>query len=561
VIIEAPYCQHVIPYVERALALMDGNPASKTYGCADRTFWQYRTLTNFPAASMQQLMLGLAVVYTFEAPDNPYHGATRILDAARAMLGYWCKIQNRDGSFNEWYQNENSYCPTAFTTAGAALTVLKLGDQLPTQERAKAVRCLEHAASWLDDRFNPTVMNQNLVAALGLWVLWRLTDKPVWRRAAEDKYDQLKSLQNHEGWFPEYGGFDFGYSTLSLDLLAAADQNGAAQHAGPMAQKLASMLASLSGDGAGYPGRLGCRGTAHLFPFGAEHFSDQFPDAENLAANWRESYRNRALSGPGQVDDRYFAYFYFPQFALAFAHSSHGFPLRQTPAQSNSATFPDAGISFERYDGWSLTKSRHLGGALAVQIDGACPAYHLGYELVTTRGERFSSAHWSPNILNGQSTSAQNSRTFVKVSGGQPLVNFMVPFHIVTSLMVFGRLAEAFQKTIKSIMIRPTKALPCTLERSVSASAHQLIIRDTLRATKGIPPLHALLPALDISVHSPSARQDRVASLPLHNWEGDAAVTTLNQTGQVSLEYVFALDESGITGLKSAILSPARQTP
>lgn len=542
------YQQQVVPFVERALALMDANPASGTYGCADRTFWQYRTLTNFPASSMQQLMLGLSVIYKFDHRDNPYHNDQRILDAACAMLSYWCKIQNRDGSFNEWYQNENSYCPTAFTTAGAALTIIELGDSIDPELRTTSLQALNLAAEWLDKRFNATVMNQNLVAALGLWALWRITDNPKWHRAAKDKYRQLESAQNDEGWFPEYGGFDFGYSTLSLDLLAAADSIGAGEYALPMANKLTKILMGLSSAGIGYPGRLGCRGTAHVFPYGAEYFSAQNPDAESLAFRWRQAYSDGALPGPGQVDDRYFAYFYFPQFALAYTKSPQETSIKKATLPTDPLSYPNAGISIERHGDWTLTTSQYLGGALAFQLDGLPSSYHLGYELVTMDGKRFSSAHWSPsNGPEGKDIS------FVKVSGGQPLVKLMVPFQIFTGLMIVGWLAELFQKTIKSVMIRPSKTLPCTLERCVTSSTHQLKIKDTICAGKGMPPLRALFPTQDISVHSPSARQDRASLVSSKNWNQETGAVTLNKRGQISIEYIVSFDPEGTTTLTTNV--------
>src|SRR5262245_33478200 len=47
-----------LPHVPRALALMDRDVLSPTYGSMDRSYWYYRTLTNFPGAVWQQPMVG-----------------------------------------------------------------------------------------------------------------------------------------------------------------------------------------------------------------------------------------------------------------------------------------------------------------------------------------------------------------------------------------------------------------------------------------------------------------------------------------------------------------------
>src|SRR5579871_3395705 len=113
----------VVPCAMRARAFMDTNRTSATYGCADRPYWYYRTLTNFSGSTWQQVMLGLGALYKTQHTDNPHAGDPDVLEAASAALSYWSRIAHRDGAFDEWYLNEFSYCPTAITGAGAALTL------------------------------------------------------------------------------------------------------------------------------------------------------------------------------------------------------------------------------------------------------------------------------------------------------------------------------------------------------------------------------------------------------------------------------------------------------
>ncbi|MBX6320910.1 MAG: hypothetical protein IRY94_03705, partial [Rhodospirillaceae bacterium] len=261
----APYARLVLPQTARALALLDEDPASPTCGCFDRAFWHYRTLVDFPGAGWQQLVWPLALF------DRARPGTPRLREAVGAGLLWWSRIQHRDGSFDEWYRNEHSYCPTAFTTAAACEALLILGAALPEAVRGAALAAAERAGAWLKRRFNPAVMNQNLAAALALWDLAALTGSARWRRAAEDRYRRVAQAQHAEGWLPEYGGADFGYATLALDLLAAGDARGAGDLVRDMAGRLAGFLFAVQGAGPGHAGRLGSRGTAHVFPYGAEH--------------------------------------------------------------------------------------------------------------------------------------------------------------------------------------------------------------------------------------------------------------------------------------------------
>src|SRR5688572_11670500 len=106
-----PYRDLIVPSIARARGLVDRAEQSRTFGVANRSFWYYRTLTDFPGGSWQQVMLGFAVLSTSSDPE--IHAA-EMHELARATLRAWLGAQHRDGSVDEWYLNERSYCATAF---------------------------------------------------------------------------------------------------------------------------------------------------------------------------------------------------------------------------------------------------------------------------------------------------------------------------------------------------------------------------------------------------------------------------------------------------------------
>src|ERR1700676_3468000 len=89
----------VVPQAERARALIDDNRVSATFGCADRAYWYYRTLTNFPGATWQQVMLGFAALYRTPHPSNPHYLNPATAELAGAALTWWAGVQHRDGAF------------------------------------------------------------------------------------------------------------------------------------------------------------------------------------------------------------------------------------------------------------------------------------------------------------------------------------------------------------------------------------------------------------------------------------------------------------------------------
>jgi hypothetical protein len=57
---------------------MDRNPASKTYGCLDRTFWHYKK-TDMAMSSLQSGVYSLALLYKKKLSHNPYHQNQKVL--------------------------------------------------------------------------------------------------------------------------------------------------------------------------------------------------------------------------------------------------------------------------------------------------------------------------------------------------------------------------------------------------------------------------------------------------------------------------------------------------
>ena len=125
----SPYFSLVKRCIDRACALVDRDHLSPSFGSADRNFWYYRTLVDFPGAAWQQLMLGFSTLATHDGMNSAER--EQLIRLARATVVRWAAIQHRDGSFDEWYRNERSYCATAFTTAGAAQSLLILGRAIP----------------------------------------------------------------------------------------------------------------------------------------------------------------------------------------------------------------------------------------------------------------------------------------------------------------------------------------------------------------------------------------------------------------------------------------------
>lgn len=505
----------VVPQIRRARAFIDESIGSRTFGCADRAYWYYRTLTNFPGATWQQLMLPFACVYQARHPTNPYYRDPHIATLVSGLLQFWAHSQHRDGSFDEWYINERSYCPTAITSVGAALTIQIMGNELSEDARTAGLGALERAGGWLETRYNVEVMNQNLAAAATLQALAKFFPASRWPTVAAAKLDRVRACQTSEGWFPEYSGMDLGYSTLALDLLAACYMFGGGPVVGGMAKRLTAFLSAVHGAGFSLAGRLGSRGTSHAFPFGALYFAARDSNAAALAERWLTGLARGLVPGPHSVDDRYFAYFYLPQFALAYHHAATMEPptCRSEAPSIGRVELPESGLAVDRRGRWAVTVSRKLGGAVALQSADDLPLYHLGYQVTLASGRHFSSAVWSQTTPLSSTADGQPIEIhagFRATSGGIPLRRLMIPFQVVVQALVTSRIAAAFQSMIKRAMISPRNTCPLRLERQIVVGTRGINVRDKLIPEPGLGMLSDIQIAEGISMHSPSGRQDPV---------------------------------------------------
>jgi hypothetical protein len=501
--------QLCLPNLQRTLALMDRDPTSPTYGSMDRSYWYYRTLTNFPGAIWQQPMVALAALADVRHETKQHHGDPQLIEAATAALFAWTKCQHRSGAFDEWYRNESSYCPTAITTAGAVVTLELLGDRIDEGARNRVMGSARRAGRWLAPRYNRGVMNQNIAAAVALAGLARLDGGAEWHGRATSLLEKIGRDQSREGWFPEYGGFDFGYSTLALDLLALAGSFEFEHLTHPMAERLARFLLNVVEPDKAVPARLGSRGTGHAFLFGAISMSARVPSAEMLASRLLALHSAGLAASPSGVDDRYFAGFYFPAFALAYraACGLEAVPsARRADAPPCEIAHADSGLAIRRQSGTTLVMSHRRGGATALLRRDLPPLYHLGYT-VTKGGRRYSSAGWREDAAGDLADGQQASATFSKVSGELPLHWFSIPFQIAVHLLITSRLAECFQAVIKRAMINPKQKIALSMDRRVAFAGECIIIEDLLRVDRPLR-IDGIEVTAQVPMHSPSARQD-----------------------------------------------------
>ncbi|MBI5055299.1 MAG: hypothetical protein HZB61_01595 [Nitrospirae bacterium] len=202
--------------IPRILGLCDRKENSPTLGCCDRTYWHYR-LIDIPNARYQEAGLLFALAYSVKLPGNFFYGSAMLKTWTKDIWRFWLRRRNRDGSTNEVYPYERSFCSTAFSTAAFVETVLMQGG---AEEWEEEIKECESTVLWLYRNRNEEVVNQMAASLLALTGFSVLTGDNRFAGMARERRDNVISLADNNGIFPEYGGFDAGYQSITMSALA-----------------------------------------------------------------------------------------------------------------------------------------------------------------------------------------------------------------------------------------------------------------------------------------------------------------------------------------------------
>jgi len=328
------YREYLVKQMPRLMNLLDKDPSSPTYGCFDRAYWHYKYAKDFPDAMFQNNINTLAIFYKTNFPGNVYYGKISVLEFIKASIKYTLKIQNNNGSWSEAYPNEYSYVTTSFVLYNLAKALLLIKDKFEPQDLEKIERSLNKARVWLISFKGPIPASNQLAAGAAAIInankVCGINDHPGY----SDTLDSLYGMQHpKEGWFKEYGGFDLGYSSLSLHFLADI-YNNLVQPSQKLEGSIQALLRGLQRYmDFDYLGNIGSRNTAYFLPGGL-----RISDA-NLLNRMLVKLAEMQIPGPHCFDDKYFA-----EYLFSYAECVSGVKFKTLPSfNSGQAGSPSVG--------------------------------------------------------------------------------------------------------------------------------------------------------------------------------------------------------------------------
>lgn len=504
-----------------------------------REVWQYRFGGSFHPATRQCFLYTLARLYEEPAPGNSFHGNPELMDRLRSVVTFTLSLQNRDGSFSEWYRGQSSYCSTAYLSAYLSETILRLSGEMDAPVRESAVRSLSAAAKRLS-RHAPGIPANQLSA--GLLALRNCTTLlgGSWDRRALATRDRLLASAGTGGWFSEYGGPDLGYQTLTLDFLSRCVDRGLDGLEEAILRGISFLDRFVMPDGSA-PAGLSWRETAFLMPYALERWTPFSAPAADLSRRLRGAVEEGRLPSPASVDDRYAAHLFLPSFVDAHFAAIAAAPTRDTGTIScrEISGTDDGGLRvfpgdtfvcvMQARTGAVSVFSRELG---KVVLEG--PMYRL-----VAQGGTFVPAPSKDFRFPGESEyTLETSFRKTRGEGGAARMGAAIlPLMASIGERIHPGIPEKLDTVVRQYVFGTGRKAPVRLRRSISVERDSIRIRDsigidagasrgklvcTFRAVPSIHPSSGFFTPSELD--APSAGREGLAEAFQAAWDASAPV-------------------------------------
>jgi hypothetical protein len=263
-IIDTDYLGIIKNNLPRILSLFDNDQFSQTYGVGDRNYWAWAQ-SDFINGTHQGFANGIAKLYTAGLLEEYFTNQSYVKFVDSIFEGTK-RSQNKNGSLNEAFPNEQSWCVTSLV----AYDLLTTLENLDPANREKKIQSINPMIEFIGkNREDHAFISNHLATGAAALLKWqKITGDAKFESKAEKLINDIVKSGSSEGWFREYGGFDPGYQTITTQYLVEIfklrpdlDPNN------ELDQSIEFISNFFNPDGS-YGGMIGSRQTKFFFPGG-----------------------------------------------------------------------------------------------------------------------------------------------------------------------------------------------------------------------------------------------------------------------------------------------------
>ncbi len=486
-----PYLQEVQTNLPRLLALIDTDRTSRSYGLGDRYFWAWG-LIDFGNATFQGAANGLARLWSsglwpYSTPQDVFFERLDSLFKGTAFL------TRKDGSLEEAFPHEGSYCVTALVAFDLLCALDQLREELGTAKRDEWTRILQPLVSYLvkADETHGLISNHlaTAVAALARW--HELTGDKASEAKACKLLKRILLNQSTEGWFREYDGADPGYQTLCTCYLADVHLRRPDWKLEEPLRKSLDFLSYFSHPDGSFGGIYGSRSTRFYFPSGVLALRNLSPKAAALAAVMAKCVAQQKVVPLSAIDEpnlvpMFNAYCWSAQLVADIHEESQ---LGGLPCAVGSAfrrNFPDAGLWIDAGPEHYTIVNAHKGGVVAHYPKGGKPLIDGGLVVRNPKGQLGSTQVFEKD----RTVSLKGDELCIESEIGPMPKKLTTPIHFIIvrilgmTVFRFSAPREWFKRMLVRLLMKSPRKWPITNQRRISLGS-RISIQDVCDLPEG----------------------------------------------------------------------------
>jgi hypothetical protein len=392
-----PYLDAVYAALPRLLASFDRDPLRASRGLGDRTAWAWKTI-DFFNATPQGAVHGLARLVAADLlPDGMR--AAAIVERIDEAVGAVAQLTRRDGSLEEAFPFEGSFCVTALVAYDLLVAREQLGALWSTAAREQCLERVEPLIGYLmrADETHGRISNHMLTAVAALSA-WHDAAPGAAEQRAEELLARVLGWQSPEGWYREYEGADAGYQSLATCYLADIHRRRPQwELAASLTRSLDFLVHCAHRDGS-FGGLYGSRNTRFLMPAGFEYLAADMPQAAALAVFARKAIARQSCVTLASIDAGNLAPWFngYAWAAQLYAARSAHAAVPTLPCEQGKMRrwFPAAGLLFDGDADAYTVVSTHKGGVVMRTNDFGVMRVDTGVVLRDAHGHLCTSQYY-----------------------------------------------------------------------------------------------------------------------------------------------------------------------
>lgn len=470
-----PYLDEINRNLPRLLALFDSDLTSRSHGMGDRYHWAWG-LIDFGNGTFQGAVHGMARLWSAGLWPYPTT-APLFLGRIDALFEAARRLTRKDGSLEEAFPHEGSYCVTALVAFDllCAIDLLNTDANDSRQQRWRTIVAPMIAYLISADETHALISNHLSTAVAALLRWHQLTGDKEAERKARAQLDKILQHQSDEGWFKEYEGADPGYQSLCTYYLADVHQLrpdwGLSE---PLLRSVQFLWHFAHPDGS-FAGLYGSRSTRFYYPAGVVALAKEIAEAEALSAFMANSIAHQRVVTLSAIDEpnlipMFNAYAWAAVMVNRATTVSSAATLPCNDTQPLRQHFPQAGLWVDRGPAHYTLINTHKGGVVYHFRQGHPPMIDAGVVVCDVKGRYGSSqALDQRNRVQQQGDQLEIFATITAMPKQMPSpFQFMVLRGLCLTVFRFAPLREWIKQQLVRILITRRQHWPVHNHRTIT---------------------------------------------------------------------------------------------